>query len=37
MKNYYQFYLAEKEKLVAEKKATIDARIKKARKNQTQE
>ena len=33
MKNYYQFYLAEKEKLVAEKKATIDARIKKARKD----
>jgi hypothetical protein len=33
MKNYYQFYLAEKEKLVAEKKATIDERINKARKD----
>lgn len=33
MKNYYQIYLAEKEKLVAEKKATIDERINKAREN----
>ena len=33
MKNYYQIYLAEKERLVAEKKETIDARIKKARKD----
>lgn len=33
MKSYYQFYLAEKEKLVAEKKEIIDARIKKARKD----
>jgi len=33
MKNYYQFYLAEKKKLVAEKKATIDGRIKKAQKD----
>jgi hypothetical protein len=33
MKNYYQFYLDEKEKLVAEKKATIDSRINKAREN----
>lgn len=33
MKNYYQIYLAEKERLVAEKKDTIDARIKKARKD----
>jgi hypothetical protein len=33
MKNYYQFYLAEKKKLIAEKKETIDARIKKGKKN----
>lgn len=33
MKKYYQLYLTEKEKLVAEKKATIDSRINKAREN----